>query len=84
MINFHSHSFFSDGVLSPAELLYRCKMKGYRVAGISDHVDESNFEHVIKNVRKVTADYKKQHDMHERRNCVVFLRKRIEKVDSLQ
>jgi len=47
MINFHSHTFFSDGELSPAELICRCARQGYRAIGLSDHADESNFENII-------------------------------------
>ncbi len=47
MIDLHSHSFFSDGELSPAELVQRAKDKGYEVLAITDHIDSSNLDWVI-------------------------------------
>lgn len=36
--DFHTHSFLSDGVLSPIELIRRAMVRGYKVIGLSDHV----------------------------------------------
>ncbi|MEJ2744302.1 MAG: histidinol phosphate phosphatase domain-containing protein [bacterium] len=47
MIDFHTHSFLSDGELVPSELARRAEAKGYRAIGISDHVDGSNADFVI-------------------------------------
>ena len=47
LIDLHMHTFFSDGVLSPAELVYRCSLKGLSALALTDHVDYSNMEHVI-------------------------------------
>lgn len=47
MIDLHIHSFFSDGELSPAEIVQRAKNKGYRVLAITDHIDSSNLDWVI-------------------------------------
>ncbi len=47
MIDLHSHSFFSDGELSPAELVQRAKDKGYEVLAITDHIDSSNLDWVV-------------------------------------
>ncbi|HLE81453.1 MAG TPA: PHP domain-containing protein, partial [Dehalococcoidia bacterium] len=33
MYDFHTHTFLSDGVLSPIELIRRAHVKGYRVIG---------------------------------------------------
>ena len=52
MIDMHTHSIFSDGELIPSELVRRAVVKGYRAIGITDHVDFSNIEHVLKNVKK--------------------------------
>jgi putative hydrolase len=46
MIDFHTHTFFSDGVLSPAEHVRRALVAGYKTLGITDHVDASNLEFV--------------------------------------
>jgi putative hydrolase len=47
MIDLHTHTFFSDGVLTPAELVRRAQAAGYSAIGISDHVDASNIKHVV-------------------------------------
>jgi putative hydrolase len=47
MIDLHTHSLYSDGVLLPSELWRRTQVKGYRYLGITDHVDASNFEVVF-------------------------------------
>ena len=53
MIDLHTHSLLSDGEFLPSELARRAKMKGYRVIGISDHVDETNIEEVIPSLLKL-------------------------------
>ncbi|MEA3368912.1 MAG: histidinol phosphate phosphatase domain-containing protein [Candidatus Ratteibacteria bacterium] len=53
MIDLHTHSLLSDGELLPSELVARAVKKGYRAIAITDHVDTSNFEWVIKNVVRV-------------------------------
>ena len=47
MIDFHTHSFFSDGVLVPSELLRRAEAKGIEALAITDHVDASNIDFVV-------------------------------------
>jgi histidinol phosphatase-like PHP family hydrolase len=47
MIDLHSHSFFSDGVLVPSELVRRAEYKGLRAIGITDHGDLSNIDFII-------------------------------------
>ena len=39
MIDFHTHTFLSDGELVPAEHIRRAEVHGYRVLGLSDHAD---------------------------------------------
>ena len=46
----HTHSIFSDGELIPAELVRTAKVKGHKVIAITDHVDMTNVEFVVKNV----------------------------------
>jgi histidinol phosphatase-like PHP family hydrolase len=48
MFDFHTHTFLSDGVLSPIELIRRAGVRGYRVIGVTDHVGPGNVEHVVK------------------------------------
>lgn len=47
MIDLHTHSLLSDGVLLPVELIQRAKAKGYQALAITDHCDSSNLEFVI-------------------------------------
>ena len=57
MIDLHSHTVFSDGVLIPAELARRAKAAGYRALAITDHADDSNLETILTSVRRVTREY---------------------------
>ena len=41
------HTFLSDGVLSPVELIRRAHVAGYRVMAITDHVGAGNVEYVL-------------------------------------
>jgi putative hydrolase len=43
-VDLHSHSFFSDGVLLPGEMLRRVEVLGYGALAITDHVDASNLD----------------------------------------
>lgn len=47
MIDLHTHSFLSDGVLQPEELVRRCEDRGCRFLVIADHVGISNVEVVV-------------------------------------
>jgi histidinol phosphatase-like PHP family hydrolase len=47
MIDLHTHSLFSDGVLGPAELTRRFEVAGYRAFAITDHGDQSNIDMII-------------------------------------
>lgn len=59
LIDFHTHTFFSDGELSPAEHIRRAAVAGYYAIGLTDHVDYSNYEHVFESVKKMTDMVKK-------------------------
>lgn len=48
MFDFHTHTFLSDGVLSPIELIRRALAAGYRAIGVTDHVGLGNLEYVVK------------------------------------
>jgi histidinol phosphatase-like PHP family hydrolase len=50
MIDLHTHSLFSDGVLVPSELVRRALMHGYEVIAITDHADASNLDFTIPRV----------------------------------
>lgn len=56
MIDLHTHSIFSDGVLIPAELVRRADVKGYKAIAITDHADSSNIDFIIPRVVKVAAE----------------------------
>jgi putative hydrolase len=47
-VDFHVHSFFSDGVLLPSEILRRAAVMGHRALAITDHADASNLEELIR------------------------------------
>ena len=48
MYDFHTHTFLSDGVLSPIELIRRALVQGYRAMAVTDHVGLGNVEFVLK------------------------------------
>ncbi|MBI4653950.1 MAG: histidinol phosphate phosphatase domain-containing protein [Nitrospirae bacterium] len=52
MIDLHTHSLFSDGVLLPSELVRRAYSKGYKVLAITDHVDSSNIDFVVPRIAR--------------------------------
>ena len=54
MIDLHTHSLLSDGDLLPAELVRRAKVMGYTTIGISDHVDHTNIEPVIRSILQLS------------------------------
>lgn len=53
MIDLHTHSFLSDGVLIPSELIRRAWVKGYKAIAITDHADESNINALVKSLKEV-------------------------------
>jgi len=55
VIDLHTHSIFSDGELIPAELAQRAWAAGYKVLGITDHVDYSNIDFIIPRIIKVCS-----------------------------
>jgi putative hydrolase len=50
--DFHTHSFFSDGVLSPIELIRRAHVNGYAAIGVTDHASPSNIDMIVGNIVK--------------------------------
>ncbi|MHB1132309.1 MAG: histidinol phosphate phosphatase domain-containing protein [Chloroflexota bacterium] len=53
LYDFHTHTFLSDGALSPVELARRALVRGYTVLGIADHVGPGTCEATL---RQVIAD----------------------------
>ena len=62
MIDLHTHSLFSDGVLIPAELVQRARTKGYEALAITDHVDPSNLDWIISRIVRFCEDFNKKSD----------------------
>ena len=56
MIDLHTHTFFSDGALVPAEHVRRVEMLGYSAIAITDHADSSNMGLLIPNLIRVARD----------------------------
>ena len=53
MIDLHTHTIFSDGVLIPSELIRRAAERGYRAIALTDHADHSNFDFIIPRILRV-------------------------------
>ena len=52
MYDFHTHTFLSDGVLAPIELIRRAHVIGYRAMAITDHVGHGNLEFILNTLIK--------------------------------
>lgn len=63
MYDFHTHTFLSDGVLAPTELIRRAIHNGYRVMAVTDHVGPGNVEFVVKTLVKDCAAASKRWDI---------------------
>ena len=48
IFDFHTHTFLSDGVLSPIELIRRAHARGYGVIAVTDHVGIEDQERVLR------------------------------------
>jgi putative hydrolase len=55
LYDFHTHSFYSDGVLSPIELIRRAVVQGYSAIAITDHVAVGSLPRLIKEVSEDCA-----------------------------
>jgi histidinol phosphatase-like PHP family hydrolase len=56
MIDLHTHTLFSDGVLIPAELVRRLESLGYSAVAITDHADSSLLDFTIPRIVKVAEE----------------------------
>ena len=56
MIDLHTHSIFSDGVLIPSELVRRAEFAGLKGIGITDHGDLSNIDFIIPRIVAVAEE----------------------------
>ena len=62
MIDLHTHCFFSDGELVPAEHLRRVEVLGYEAVALTDHADSSNLDFIIPRIVQVAADLNRYSD----------------------
>jgi histidinol phosphatase-like PHP family hydrolase len=56
MIDLHTHTFFSDGQLVPAELIRRAAVAGYTAMAITDHADKTNIAWLLANIVNVVDE----------------------------
>ena len=59
IIDLHTHTFLSDGLLVPAEMIRRAEVAGYKAIALTDHVDSGNIEVVIKQLLRICQDTSK-------------------------
>jgi histidinol phosphatase-like PHP family hydrolase len=52
MIDLHTHTLFSDGELTPSELVRRAKVNGYQAIALTDHADFTNIELLLGGAKK--------------------------------
>ena len=50
ILDLHSHSFMSDGIATPTELIRYAQVAGYTAFSITDHVDLTNYKQVIDSI----------------------------------
>ena len=56
MIDLHTHTLFSDGVLLPSELVQRAHHAGYRAIALTDHMDMSNVDFIVPRLVKAAGE----------------------------
>lgn len=59
IVDLHTHTLFSDGVLVPAESVRRAAMAGYIGIAITDHADYSNYEYNL----QAALRFKEHHNL---------------------
>lgn len=64
MIDLHTHTLFSDGVLLPSELVYRGKVKGYKAIALTDHADFSNIDFILPRIVKISKLLTSQYNIN--------------------
>ncbi len=52
LFDFQTHTFLSDGVLSPIELLRRCHVSGYTAMAITDHASPANVQTLVESLAR--------------------------------
>ena len=56
VIDFHTHTFLSDGYLNPSAAIYYAWQLGYKAIGLTDHVDAGNWEPVLEQTLRACED----------------------------
>jgi len=55
LCDFHTHTFYSDGVFAPVELIRRASVAGYSVIGIADHTGSGGVERLVQEIAEDCA-----------------------------
>ena len=63
VIDFHTHTFLSDGYLNPSAAIYYAWQTGYRAIGLTDHVDAGNWEPVLEQTLRACEDANRRWDV---------------------
>ncbi len=63
LYDFHTHTYLSDGVLLPIELIRRYVAKGVKVMAVTDHASPSTLERIITEVKADAAAANKYWDV---------------------
>ncbi len=61
--DFHTHSFLSDGALSPIELIRRVHVQGYGAIAITDHVGSGGIEQLLASLAADCAEAERYWDI---------------------
>jgi len=59
LVELHSHSLLSDGVLLPSELVRRYEVAGFSAISITDHADSSNLDSIVESLVRVCVELNK-------------------------
>ena len=63
LYDFHTHTFLSDGVLSPLELIRRAHVNGYRAIALTDHIALGSMERILEEISQDCALARKYWDI---------------------
>jgi histidinol phosphatase-like PHP family hydrolase len=63
MIDLHTHTLFSDGVLLPSEIVQRAYTLGYQAIGLTDHMDMSNIDFIVPRIVEAAKELSKHSPM---------------------
>jgi histidinol phosphatase-like PHP family hydrolase len=56
MIDLHTHTRLSDGVLIPSELVQRAYAAGYKAIALTDHMDMSNVDFILPRIVETSKE----------------------------